>query len=76
MKAYIGFGISPDHLITAGLMSAPASLAISKTMFPETKIIKANFQNYKAKFAKFRFFYVLFQNYICLSLRKNFYRPI
>ena len=47
MKAYIGFGISPDHLITAGLMSAPASLAISKTMFPETKIIKANFNSIK-----------------------------
>ncbi len=58
MKAYIGFGISPDHLITAGLMSAPASLAISKTMFPETKIIKANFgsiRNVKIKYVNFFF---------------------
>jgi nucleoside permease NupC len=36
--------VPPDHLITAGLMSAPASLAISKTLFPETKKTKADWE--------------------------------
>ena len=42
--AYIGFGVAPDHLITAGLMSAPASLAIAKTLFPETKKTQADWE--------------------------------
>ncbi len=36
MAAYIAMGISPTHLISASVMSAPASLAISKIMYPET----------------------------------------
>ncbi|RNA39663.1 solute carrier family 28 member 3 [Brachionus plicatilis] len=44
LAAYIGFGVSPDHLITAGLMSAPASLAIAKTLFPETKKTHADWE--------------------------------
>lgn len=37
MAAYIAMGISPVHLITASVMSAPAALAISKVMYPETE---------------------------------------
>lgn len=42
MAAYIGFGVKPEHLITASLMSAPASLAIAKTLYPETRVTKAD----------------------------------
>jgi CNT family concentrative nucleoside transporter len=35
LGAYIGFGVSAQHLITASVMSAPASIAISKLMLPE-----------------------------------------
>lgn len=37
MAAYISFGISAEHLIAASVMSAPAALAISKVMYPETE---------------------------------------
>ncbi|MEM8777444.1 MAG: NupC/NupG family nucleoside CNT transporter [Cyanobacteria bacterium P01_G01_bin.49] len=37
MAAYIAMGISPTHLISASVMSAPAALAISKIMYPETE---------------------------------------
>ncbi|KAJ8026184.1 Solute carrier family 28 member 3 [Holothuria leucospilota] len=37
LGAYIAFGISPSHLLTASVMSAPAALAISKLFYPETK---------------------------------------
>lgn len=37
MAAYISFGISAVHLIAASVMSAPAALAISKLMYPETE---------------------------------------
>ncbi len=37
MAAYIGFGIPPEHLIAASVMSAPAALAIAKLMHPETE---------------------------------------
>ncbi len=36
MAAYISFGISPEHLIGASVMSAPAALAIAKIFYPET----------------------------------------
>ena len=36
MAAYISFGISPEHLIAASVMSAPAALAIAKIFYPET----------------------------------------
>lgn len=42
LAAYIGFGVRADHLVTASLMSAPASLAIAKTLYPETKKTKAD----------------------------------
>ena len=37
LGAYIGFGVSPSHLLSASVMSAPAALAISKLMYPETE---------------------------------------
>jgi CNT family concentrative nucleoside transporter len=36
LAAYIAMGISPGHLLTASVMSAPASLMIAKIMLPET----------------------------------------
>ncbi|MGB7251295.1 MAG: nucleoside transporter C-terminal domain-containing protein, partial [Phormidesmis sp.] len=38
LAAYVSFGISPKDLIAASVMSAPAALAISKIMFPETEV--------------------------------------
>ncbi|XP_059177514.1 sodium/nucleoside cotransporter 1-like isoform X1 [Physella acuta] len=35
MAAYVTQGISPVHLITATVMNAPASLAVSKILYPE-----------------------------------------
>jgi len=35
MAAYVGMDISPVHLLTASLMSAPAALVIAKIMQPE-----------------------------------------
>ncbi len=40
LAAYVGFGISAGHLLTASLMSAPAAILISKMMFPETEVKK------------------------------------
>ncbi|MFM7973474.1 MAG: NupC/NupG family nucleoside CNT transporter [Pirellula sp.] len=37
MAAYVGMGISPVHLLTASLMSAPAALVIAKIMQPEVE---------------------------------------
>lgn len=37
MAAYIAFGIPVEHLLAASVMSAPAGLAISKLMYPETE---------------------------------------
>jgi concentrative nucleoside transporter, CNT family len=37
MAAYISFGVSATHLLAASVMSAPAALAISKVMYPETE---------------------------------------
>nr|XP_044612622.1 LOW QUALITY PROTEIN: solute carrier family 28 member 3-like [Equus asinus] len=34
---YISFGISPTHLLTALIMSAPTSLALAKLFWPETE---------------------------------------
>ncbi|HQP92702.1 MAG TPA: NupC/NupG family nucleoside CNT transporter [Thermoanaerobaculia bacterium] len=35
MAAYVGMGISPEHLLAASVMSAPAALVMAKLMFPE-----------------------------------------
>lgn len=36
MAAYIAFGIPAEHLLAASVMSAPAALAVSKLLYPET----------------------------------------
>lgn len=36
MAAYIAFGISAQHLLTASFMSAPAALGMAKLLYPET----------------------------------------
>jgi CNT family concentrative nucleoside transporter len=38
MAAYVNFGISAGHLLTASVISAPAAILISKVMMPETGI--------------------------------------
>ena len=37
LAAYINFGVSASHLLSASVMSAPAALAFSKLVYPETK---------------------------------------
>ncbi|XP_054041003.1 solute carrier family 28 member 3 [Rissa tridactyla] len=37
LGAYISFGVSASHLLTASVMSAPASLATAKLLWPETE---------------------------------------
>lgn len=37
MGAYISFGINPSYLLSASIMAAPAALAMSKLIYPETK---------------------------------------
>lgn len=37
LAAYISFGAQPQHLITASVMAAPASLFFSKLVYPETE---------------------------------------
>ncbi|KAN0064492.1 hypothetical protein ACQY0O_002120 [Thecaphora frezii] len=36
--AYVGMGVSPTHLITAAVMSIPASIAAAKMVVPETDV--------------------------------------
>jgi len=42
LPAFISFGISAEHLITASVMSAPAGLAIAKILCPETERVDRN----------------------------------
>jgi CNT family concentrative nucleoside transporter len=37
MGAYLSFGVPASHLLAASVMSAPASMAISKLFYPETE---------------------------------------
>lgn len=37
MAVFISFGISATHLVAASVMSAPAALAVSKMIYPETE---------------------------------------
>lgn len=37
LAAYVGFGVSPGHLLAASLMSAPAAIVIAKILCPETE---------------------------------------
>ncbi|XP_077004661.1 solute carrier family 28 member 3 isoform X2 [Tamandua tetradactyla] len=45
LGAYISFGVSASHLLTASVMSAPASLAIAKLFWPETETPKITLKN-------------------------------
>lgn len=38
LAAYVSFGISAGHLLTASVMSAPAALLVAKIMMPETEL--------------------------------------
>jgi CNT family concentrative nucleoside transporter len=38
LAAYVGFGISAGHLLTASVMSAPAALMIAKVLLPEKEV--------------------------------------
>jgi CNT family concentrative nucleoside transporter len=38
LAAYVSFGISAGHLLTASVMSAPAALLMAKVMLPETEV--------------------------------------
>jgi concentrative nucleoside transporter, CNT family len=38
MAAYIAFGIEPQHLLTAVIMTAPGTLMLSKIFVPETQV--------------------------------------
>lgn len=40
LAVYVGMGINPDYLITASIMSAPASLMVAKILLPETQVPK------------------------------------
>ncbi|MEO0517450.1 MAG: NupC/NupG family nucleoside CNT transporter [Cyanobacteria bacterium P01_A01_bin.116] len=42
LPAFVSFGVSAEHLITASVMSAPAGLAIAKILCPETVTINRN----------------------------------
>ncbi|XP_014477508.1 PREDICTED: solute carrier family 28 member 3 [Dinoponera quadriceps] len=47
LAAYIAFGAQPVYLITASVMSAPASLCYSKLFYPETEQSQTKFENMK-----------------------------
>ncbi|XP_068127522.1 solute carrier family 28 member 3 [Hyperolius riggenbachi] len=47
LGAYISFGVSSSHLLTASVMSAPAALAVSKLFWPETEPVKINMKALK-----------------------------
>lgn len=38
LAAYMNFGADASHLITSSVMAAPAALAFSKLIYPETEI--------------------------------------
>ena len=45
LAAYIKFGASPAHLITASVMAAPAALSFAKLFHPETENSETTFSN-------------------------------
>lgn len=38
LAAYMNFGAEASHLITSSVMAAPATLAFSKLIYPETEV--------------------------------------
>ena len=47
MAAYITFGVSPAHLLSASVMSAPAALAYAKLFWPETEVSQTSHEAIK-----------------------------
>ncbi|XP_054710609.1 solute carrier family 28 member 3-like isoform X2 [Uloborus diversus] len=47
LAAYINFGISATHLLSASVMNAPAALAFSKLVYPETEDSQTELNNIK-----------------------------
>jgi len=45
LAAYIGVGVQASHLVAASVMSAPAGLAVSKIMYPETEVPETTSQD-------------------------------
>lgn len=45
LAAYIGVGVQASHLVAASVMSAPAALAVSKLMCPETEVPETSSQD-------------------------------
>jgi pyrimidine nucleoside transport protein len=45
LAAYISFGVSSAHLVSASVMSAPAALAFAKLFYPETEVSKTKSEN-------------------------------
>ncbi len=58
MAAYISFGVDASSLLTASVMAAPAALAISKLVYPETQVSRTAAKDIKRmnhKYASFTF---------------------
>lgn len=47
MAAYISFGVQASSLLTASVMAAPAALAFSKLVYPETQVSKTSAKEIK-----------------------------
>ncbi|XP_031625263.1 uncharacterized protein LOC116341962 [Contarinia nasturtii] len=47
LAAYMDFGASASHLITSSVMAAPATLAFSKLIYPETEISQTSSKTFK-----------------------------
>ena len=47
MAAYISMGIDPSYLLSASVMAAPAALAYSKLLYPETKVSRTTSKDIK-----------------------------
>ena len=54
LGAYISFGVSSSHLLTASVMSTPAALAISKLSWPETETPKITLREHPHPFPWWR----------------------
>ncbi|XP_071339222.1 solute carrier family 28 member 3-like isoform X2 [Trachinotus anak] len=52
LGAFISFGVDAAHLLTASLLSAPASLAIAKTFWPETETPNVTINDHGLKMDK------------------------
>ncbi|MCD6455064.1 MAG: NupC/NupG family nucleoside CNT transporter [Candidatus Aminicenantes bacterium] len=54
MATYVSFGASAGHLMAASLMSAPAAVALSKIMVPETETPKTAYDIKSVKYKRHR----------------------